>query len=328
MSREVPVSIAWFGKVPSRGDFVRSQVHGALTQMIDTWLTQGLDQLSTDPRWKQIYDQGNPSSFAFLGIHSRVGLAGHLIPSVDASGRRFPFVATGSFSVETPQSFLPAAPVAMTTLWNALEGLGRRACAAEDLAPVLAEASQWMLSIETDERPSDAQLGAFVESQTLGSFQSLLQANHPAVDLRQILLALGLLLQPVPSSGVSRLDKGLRLPLPGDPLYQSLVASWWLHLITPFISRGDFELLIFIPRAAAAQPVLSIGFAGGSASTLLAMLDDDRCDDALITLDAPDWVESHCNDDYGLRKLSSYLQQPQLSLVQASRTFNECFLGT
>ncbi len=65
--------------------------------LLDQWLSQGLELVSVDPRWKQRYDQVGPCRFAFLGVRSKVALAGHMIPSVDSSGRRFPFVTAGSF---------------------------------------------------------------------------------------------------------------------------------------------------------------------------------------------------------------------------------------
>ena len=41
----------------------------------------------------------------------------------------------------------------------------------------------------------------------------------------------------------------------------------------------------------------------------------------------PDWVDTQLEDGFAMRKLSSYLRQPQLSLAQAVSTFKECFLG-
>jgi type VI secretion system protein ImpM len=40
------------------------------------------------------------------------------------------------------------------------------------------------------------------------------------------------------------------------------------------------------------------------------------------------WIEEHIQADYGLKKLSSYLQMPQLTLKQARDTFEETFLGS
>lgn len=322
------MKLAYFGKLGSRGDFVRSANHGALTQLLDQWLTQGLELLAADPRWKHFYDQAAPTHFAFLSTRARQALAGHLVPSVDASGRRFPFVTTGAFEVHQPMAFMSHAPVALSGLWSRLEVLASRACQADDAAPVLAEIAQGPAQIEVDPAVHAASLREFIDLQTLGWFEALLRQAHPGVDLRTVLLALGMLLQPVPASGMSQLDKGLRLPLPTDPLYAPLVAAVWCQLITPFLGRGDFELALFAPSERTAGAAwLSIGFAGGSAATLQAMFDPQRAEHAFVTLLAPEWVEPQIAQDYAMKKLSSYLQQPQLSMRQALSTFNECFLG-
>ncbi|MEK8033047.1 type VI secretion system-associated protein TagF [Ideonella sp. DXS29W] len=332
MSRTSSVRPAYFGKLASRGDFIRSSHNGALLQMLDTWLTQGLELLSTDPQWKHFYDQTAATHFAFLSARSHQALAGHLVPSIDASGRRFPFVTTGAFEVEQPLAFMKHAPMALARLWARLESLAKQAHQAQDATAVLASAAQQQSSIEVAPEAYAASFRDFVELQTMGSLEALLKSMHPEVDLRRVLLGLGMLLQPVPASGKSQLDKGLRLPLPRDPLYAPMVGGLWLHLICPFLSRGDFELVIFVPGADVAAsgeaPWLSIGFAGGAASTVQALFDPQKSQQAFITLSSPEWAEAQSHDDHAMKKLSSYLQQPQLSMAQALSTFGECFLGT
>jgi type VI secretion system protein ImpM len=331
MSRPSTVRLAWFGKVASRGDFVRSAQNGALTQMLDHWLTQGLELLSVDAQWKHFYDRAEPTHFAFLSVRARQALAGHMIPSADASGRRFPFVVTGAFEVDHPTAFMGHAPIALTRLWSRLEQVARQTCEAQDAASVLQSISQRQPDIEVSPAAYAASFRDFVEMQTVGSLEGLLKSAHGEVDLRQLLLALGMLLQPVPASGKSQLDVGLRLPLPGDALYAPLVGALWLHLAAPFLQRGDFELAIFSPGARsvaqASPPWLSIGFAGGAAATLQAMFDTQKAVQAFVTLSTAEWVEEQVSQDYAVKKLSSYLQQPQLSLAQALATFKECFLG-
>ena len=329
MSQMTSVSLAWFGKVASRGDFVRSTQQGSLTQMLDQWLSQGLELVSVDPRWKQRYDQVGPCRFAFLGARSKVALAGHMIPSVDSSGRRFPFVTAGSFDVDAPLPFMSHAPMALSRLWSRLEAIGREVCAAEDATASLNKAAQQpRLEIDTSATAYATSFDDFLEMQTVGSLEELLRAAHPRLELRRTLLAIGLLLQPVPASGVSRLDKGLALPLPDDPLYAPFVGAFWMSLVAPFLARGDFELALFVLRR---QPdggsELCIGFAGGSPATLQAIFDVDKRDEAFVEVVAADWADEHADDDYAIKKLSSYLMQPQLSMSQAMQTFKECFLG-
>ncbi|GAA0751261.1 type VI secretion system-associated protein TagF [Ideonella azotifigens] len=328
MSRTAEVTLAWFGKLPSRGDFVRSTQQGMLTQMLDQWLAQGLALLSADSRWKQIYDGAAACPFALLGVRSRVALAGFMRPSSDASGRRFPFVLTGSLELDAPAGFLPLAPLALAPLWGQLEAGCRQAGTADDPSQVLGELGWPKWEVEVERAPLAATLKDFLDSQTLASVEGLLRGGgHEAVDLRRILVALGLLLQPVPASGVSSLDKGLSLPLPADALYSAQVAAFWLALVTPFISRGDFELSLHLARNADGHPVLAIGFAGASPNTLHAMLDADQAGETFVELLGPTWVDEHLEQDYAMKKLSSYLLQPQLSLSQAFSTFKECFLG-
>jgi type VI secretion system protein ImpM len=352
MSRASSVRLAYFGKVASRGDFVRSAHNGALTQMLDQWLTQGLELLSADPQWKHFYDQAVPTHFAFLGTRSHQALAGHLVPSIDASGRRFPFVTTGAFEVEQPMAFMKHAPMALARLWTRLESLARQAHQADDATALLADIGQQQgrhqgrqqanqqanqqdhqqVQIEVAPEAYAASFLDFVELQTMGSLEALLQTVHSGVSMRAVLLGLGLLLQPVPASGKSQLDKGLRLPLPRDPLYAPLVAALWLHLVSPFLARGDFELVVFAPGLSAgasggAAPWLSIGFAGGAAATVQALFDPQKAEQAFVTLLAPEWVEGQVTQDQAIKKLSSYLQQPQLSMAQALSTFAECFQG-
>lgn len=328
MTRLSPVSLAYFGKVASRGDFVRSTQQGSLTQMLDQWLSQGLELVSVDPRWKQRYDQVGPCRFAFLGVRSTVALAGHLIPSVDSSGRRFPFVTAGSFEVDAPLSFMAHAPMALSRLWSRLETIGREACAAEDATSPLGKATQSRLEIDTSPNAYATSFDDFLEMQTVGSLEELLRAAHPGLELRRTLLAIGLLLQPVPASGVSRLDKGLALPLPEDPLYAPFVGALWMSLVAPFLARGDFELALFALRHRPdGGPQLCIGFAGGSPATLQAIFDDDKREEAFVEVVAADWADEHADDDYAIKKLSSYLMQQQLSMSQAVKTFKECFLG-
>ena len=328
MNPMTSVSLAWFGKVASRGDFVRSTQQGALTQMLDQWLSQGLELVSVDPRWKQRYDQVGPCRFAFLGARSKVALAGHMIPSVDSSGRRFPFVTAGSFDVEAPLPFMSHAPMALSRLWSRLEAIGREVCTASEATSALGKAAQARLEIDTSATAYATSFDDFLEMQTVGSLEELLRAAHPRLELRRTLLAIGLLLQPVPASGVSRLDKGLALPLPDDPLYAPFVGAFWMSLVAPFLARGDFELALFVLRR---QPEggseLCIGFAGGSPTTLQAVFDVDKRDEAFVEVVAADWADEHADDDYAIKKLSSYLMQPQLSMGQAMKTFKECFLG-
>lgn len=333
MSRS-QTAMVYFGKIPSRGDFVRSPNQAALTQTLDRWLAQGIELMAADARWKEVYDHAAPAHFAFLGARSRVALAGHLVASSDASGRRFPFVAAGSFEVDPPLAFIARSPMALARSWARFAALAQAAVAADDATPVLAELSHAAGGVDAPAGDHDERFHEFVDLQTIGALESMLRAAGHALHLRRTLLALGLLLQPVPASGSNHLDNGLQLPLPADPLYAPYVSTLWLDLVSRFLTRGDFEIALFVSQPSAgphagdtAPPALRIGFSGGSPATLHAVLDPAVGRRVFVDLADSDWVEDQIASNYAVKKLSSYLEQPQLSLRQALATFGEAFLG-
>lgn len=326
MTRRALVAPAWIGKLPSRGDFVRSTGQPALVRTMDDWLSQGIELMSADARWKEIYDRRPSAHFAFFSAGQPRAVAGHLMASSDASGRRFPFVVAGAFEVAESLAFLPCAPLALARLWSRFEAVAKAAATAQDPGATLAEFAKTETELEVDAAAYEATLRDFVELQTMASVQQMLEDAGHALDLRQAILAIGLLLQPVLGSSVQSLNKGLRLPLPEDPLYRPLVAGCWLQMVAPFLRRLDLEIGLFLPRQGR-TPGLSIGFAGGSPEHLHAMFDPDVAAESFIEPTPAQWIEDQVHQDYAVSKLSSYLVQPQLSLRQALATFRETFLG-
>lgn len=328
MSRTCPAEVVFFGKLPSRGDFVRNRDGDTLTERLDRWLTLGVERLAQDPRWKEVYDNAPKAYFAFLGPQSRQALAGHLTAGTDASGRRFPFVMVAHFDVPAPQAFLQRAPFALGPVWAQLARDSEAAFAADDPVPGLNQAGSQALSVDVDSRAHDESWRRFLTGQTLGQLQDLLQTADAAVDLRQALLGLGFLLQPVPDSGVHELERGVRLPLPQDPRFQIPCAALWLDLIGHFVSRADFEVALFLPRHARwMAPCAAISFSGDSPAMLHALLDPQQINEHFVDLRAPAWATGLLQQQAHASKLAAYLAQPGLTLQQARDTFLETFLG-
>lgn len=322
--------LLYFGKLPSRGDFVRSARHPALIGQLDKWQTQAMDRLALDPRWKLIYDAAPPVQFAILGTASPVGMGGHWIASEDASGRRFPFIAAAAFDLPAPHEceqhvFLSLGPVAMARLWARLEQITRIAYAATDLSYAQASLNS---GLDIDMHPASAQaaLDDFLASHTVASLEQMLAAGGSRLSVRQATLALGMLLQPAMAQGASKLGKVLCLPLPGDAALRGPVATYWLSLVLGFFKRHAIELGLFMTTVDG-RPHMLLGFQGASAATLHAVIDPAVLAEQGVFLHDADWVEDEVAADYGLRKLSNYLLDPGLSLSQAMLTYQEVFLG-
>ena len=319
------VDVLYFGKLPSRGDFVRSAQHPAMLEVLDRWQAQTLERMATDPRWKLIYDEAPALAFAILGSGSHVALAGHWLASQDTSGRRFPFVTAGAFDLKKPQQSAVLAPIALDGLWHQLATRGQSARHAADLADVQARL-QAPLEHAPDFEAARDRLESFLDVHSMASLGQILNAGGRRLSVRQAVLALGLLLRPALVQGGSRMSKLLCLPLPLEPSLRACVASWWLMLIMGFFTRHVVEFGIFLP-VREGLPQMLLGFQGASAAALEAAIDPGVLARHGVTLNELDWVEDEAQADVGLRKLSTYLQDPALSLTQAVRTFQEVFLG-
>ncbi|WP_434026555.1 type VI secretion system-associated protein TagF [[Pseudomonas] boreopolis] len=327
MSRDVSAAVSYFGKVPSRGDFVRAADNHQLLAWLDRWAGLGVELLSQNPDWKRIYDDAADIHFAFLGSRSRTVLGGQLQPSRDASQRRFPLLSAVRLEVGDPLAFIGRAPLAMNKAWAGLSRLAAQAVAQEDATAVLAEMAETRFVLNPDAKAYNATFADFLDMQTLGSLEGLLHAaGHTDVKLRQVLPALGLLLQPILAGGNVSVDKALDFPLPRDPLYRPLVAAFWLDVVACFVARGDFELAVLIRNDVA--PRMLVGFNGADHQVLRAALDPREAGDFLIQVQAAEWVEDYLQADYNLNRFASYLERDTLALGTARKLFGETFLGT
>ncbi len=319
--------LLYFGKLPSRGDFVRSAGHQSLIVNLDKWQSQMMERLALDPRWKLIYDAAPAMHFALLGTASTVGLAGHWLASQDASGRRFPFIAACAFDLSEPREFAPLASEALSRIWARLERVARQVHGAQELdAPALGLASNEVFDEAPDAQGARVAFEEFLETHSVARLEQMLAASGARLSLRQAALALGLLLQPAMAQGAARLSKLLCLPLPREADARGAVGAWWLSLVLGFFERHAIELLLFVVELEG-QPHLVVGFQGASAAALNAVIDPAVLAQQGVFLDEAQWVEDEVDGDWGLRKLSNYMRDPSLSLGQALRTYREVFLG-
>lgn len=326
MTRTMTVAAGYFGKVPSRGDFVRTADNQQLMALLDRWAGGTLEQLSRNPDWKRLYDQAPPLHFAFLGSRSRLVVCGHLLPSHDASQRRFPLLSAIRTEVANPLGFIGRSPMALNRVWSGLSRHAREAAAAEDAGDALKAMGETHYELTVDPAAHAAPFDDFLETQSIGSLQCLLHGSgHTRLQLRHALPALGLLLGPVLTGSGVTIDKGLELPLPADPLYRPLAAAFWLDLVSGFLARGDFELAVLVRDEQAPRMVL--GFNGADHDTLRAAIDPQAADEHLIRIEGAEWVEDQLAADYALNKLASYVDRDDLSLKSARAIFSETFLG-
>lgn len=85
-------SIAWYGKLPSLGDFAGRRMSHALTSEWDTWLRDGMEEMrrADDTGWPDAFV--NAPLWFFIAPVAALGSSaiGALAPSMDRVGRYYP----------------------------------------------------------------------------------------------------------------------------------------------------------------------------------------------------------------------------------------------
>jgi type VI secretion system protein ImpM len=317
----------YFGKVPSRGDFVRSSSGSVLIQSIDQWLSKTLTLWIEDLGWKAIYDAAAPVHFAIFSTQGHAGLVGHIAASQDASGRRFPFVAATSFEVPNPDKLIPYCAHAFAPLWMRFDAAVRQALSTEDFACVQDQLIVVPSELVVDANTIREQHQQFLQTQTIGEFEATLNTAEQPFSFRQTLLALGLLLQPVLTQANTSTSKALVFPLPTHPRLLPAAITLWINLVNRFFKKKSVELALFVTTQRQ-RAVLVVGFQGSSAVTLLSVWDADVCQRDNVAVSEAAWVEAELDHAQpGLRALSNLLLDPTLSLDVAIETFNKTFFG-
>jgi type VI secretion system protein ImpM len=327
VSREITAGVCYFGKVPSRGDFVRAADNHQLLGWLDRWAGQSVELLSQNPDWKRLYDEAPDIYYGFLGSRSRTVICGHFQPSRDSSQRRFPLLSAVRLEVSDPLAFIGRSPLALSKVWAGLSRLAVQAVTDVDATGALGDMVAARYTLKPDPVAYNATFNDFLEMQTICTLERLFaDSGHGVVCLRQVLPALGMLLQPVLAGGNVAIDKALHFPLVRDPLYRPLVAAFWLDIVASFLGRGDFELGVLMRNDVA--PYMVVGFGGADHRALRAVLDPREADDFLIRVDQAEWVDEYLQGDYNLNRLAGYLGRDELALRTACRLFGETFLGT
>lgn len=315
-----------FGKIPSRGDFVKGTGQHQLVSVLDRWISQAMERLSEDPRWKSAYDGACSVDFAFVGARSRLSVVGHLRPSTDSSGRRFPFITAAMIERDDALMFR-CAPAGLAQSFAALARISSAGVNGAEVGELLVELDSVDCAGDFDAALQADPLGNFVRQNTLASLAEMLGVSSVEA-IRRTFLATGLLMRPVLGQGAVSIEKEIVFPLPIEERQRNLVAALWLYLVTAFLRRTSVELQVIIGRNPEA-PNMVLGFNGSSPDTLLVALSPESAGDRIISLVDPEWIDDQPDvvDDYGVAKLSSYLAQPNISLEHAITTFREVFLG-
>jgi type VI secretion system protein ImpM len=316
----------YFGKICSRGDFVKSATGTKVIALIDQWVAQGMEMLLSTPDWKTCYDNTGPIDFLFLGTRKKHVISGCLIPSNDASSRRFPFIAAIMFEVDESMDFLPLSPLVLERHLNHQRALVHHASRTHDAADTLTTLNDTPFETEAPKSKLADSYRNYLTNTSIAGLQNVLSSGDVRTPLRQMILAVGYLLQPLLTNYSSPPHKALAFPLPRDQTQRALAKALWLDLTTLFLARTDFELSVFSGMHFG-TPKLIVSFNGATPAAFHTLFDEYAAADYLIDISQSEWVEDFAASDSAIFKLSSYLNHGDLSLQQMVEAFRQGFSG-
>ena len=308
----------YFGKCPARGDFVRSTGQHSMLKVLDEWVTKALESHAGSTDNYIDYDQMAGLSFVFCNPKVPIALTGYLTASHDASKRRFPLITGYRLQLKQPERFIENVPTVLNELWQVSRQKNEQVHQIADAQEVMQLLEQsasfnWIV---------DGRYQDFKVQHTVHQAASLLQQQQ--YQFAQSLIALGLLLQPIVSQGVKKLNKVLLLPLPTTS-QPCLMANFWLDLISGFIKGQNVDLSITVwnqPR-----PLLMVGFQGPDIVALSDMMKNDLQGDHWVHISDAAWVDSYLENDAGLATFEQILCDDHINLQEASKMFKQIFIG-
>ena len=314
----------YFGKCPARGDFVRSSGQHAMIGVLDEWVTKALEihaesnkgaNHSADNYFD--YDQMAGLSFVFCNPKMPVALTGYLTASHDASKRRFPLITGYRLQLKQPERFIENAPILLDSLWQNSRHKNEQVTMITDAQEVM----QLLDQVATFSWDVTAKYQVYLSHNTVDQAAKSLQQQQ--YQFAQSLIALGLLLQPIVSQGVKKLNKVLLLPLTTESK-TNLMATFWLDLICIFIKGQNIELSVAIWNRP--QPMLLVGFQGADIVGLSQMMQNNMYSDHWVHIADASWVDSYLENDAGLATFEQVLCDPQITLLEAIQLFKKIFI--
>lgn len=314
----------YFGKIPSRSDFVKSTSGTKVIGLMDQWIAHGMELLMAMPDWKTSFDSAGPFDFLFLGMKRKHAIHGTMVPSRDTSARRFPLIAATSFELVNPLQFLRLGSLALDGMCRSRRNAMRHAIEAQDMPYSLELLNSRMTDSDFQIQDAEARCTSYLAAQSLASLGAMLTSDVNAVPLRHMVLTLGNMLLPLRAASAAAPQKAIALPLPQWEADRIDAMAFWLQLVSVCIMGSSVELSLFSGMHLGCPRVI-IAFNGVTPLIFQSLFDEQAANDSLIDLAQTRWNEEHDAAYPSCAALSSHLKHQELSALQLVASFRNTF---
>jgi len=243
---EEPVTVVFFGKVPTHGDFVRRRVNSTALRTFDAWIQEGMIAAGDTPGVLDAdFEKAAPVAFCFSLPAPAPPFVGVLGPSRDSVGRRYPFLVGFEGGASLAGNGAPGyLPVVFGERLARAAALIRAATTGQVRAPDL-EARVAPLSSGNDGDTALTGYDAFLKQTTASVFWAKLW-GHPQ-DSRKYLLFKNLLdiLTPLKGNLPAAFSLVLRFPLCTDRQDPSYEVAFWVSVVLQLLDAPRLQPSFF-----------------------------------------------------------------------------------
>lgn len=248
-------TFGYLGKTQLRPDFIKYQVTTRESIALDHWVKEGFSHASRQSSPKQVNQSfGLTNLFFMAGNESEASLLGVITPSIDSSGRHYPFA---SF-VHTGQAAYRMHPSALfLSESNDFVHLCERVNAifmSQGEQEMVAEAAKLSPIVHVLKTP--ANINQLLEKFRNIPMSTLWQATglDTQEERAKLIQESSLLMQSIANRGCLRTQVGLRFPMPNLTQGFELIAAFWLHLVTVIVADHNWRPWIFYQTGSCGKP--------------------------------------------------------------------------
>lgn len=243
-----------FGKIPALGDFVRTPSPSDEMLAFEAWLTRAIEagEARAGSSFRDAFAVAPPYAFLWSGAidkKQRGVLAGVILPSHDAVGRRFPLVVCAPLPASALAAQPHVAPLVLHDFFHQAVVTAERAARMRSQAELHAQIASLAPPSLEDATSAIARYTSWTRAQrAIDVWTSLFGADAE----RAARYALYLLVEATAAyrgQETPPLPLGVRAPLGGDPGATPTTSAMWLDLVRQVAGWKTTVPSFFVPLA-------------------------------------------------------------------------------
>ncbi len=237
----------YLGKTELRPDFIKFQVDSRESVALDRWVKEGFAYASRNSLQNRKAESvfGLTNLFFMAGNETEANLVGVITPSVDSSGRHYPFV---SF-VNAGQELYSTNPTALFLNEDINLKYLNKTVVEVFSAPSGNEMEKQVSKLKhiAHALKQPANLNQLVDKFRHVPMETLWSAvGITNIEARAILIQeSAVILKSIANRGCLRSQQGLRFPMPALGEGCEIIAAFWLHLVTMVVAEHNWRPWLF-----------------------------------------------------------------------------------